>query len=45
MPVELIPGISAFQDAAAKLGVELTVPGLVQTIILARISGRASSVP
>lgn len=45
IPVELVPGISAFQDAAAKLGVELTVPGLVQTIILARISGRASSVP
>ena len=45
IPVELIPGISAFQDAAAKLGVELTVPGLVQTIILGRISGRASSVP
>jgi len=45
IPVELIPGISTFQDAAAKLGVELTVPGLVQTIILTRISGRASSVP
>jgi len=45
IPVELVPGISAFQDAAAKLGVELTVPGLVQTIILTRISGRASSVP
>jgi len=45
IPVELVPGISAFQDAAAKLGVELTVPGLVQTIILARISGRASAVP
>ncbi|MBK4728417.1 precorrin-4 C(11)-methyltransferase [Oxynema sp. CENA135] len=42
---EIIPGISAYQDAAAKLGVELTVPGLVQTIILTRISGRASSVP
>lgn len=45
IPFELVPGISAFQDAAAKLAVELTVPGLVQTIILARISGRASSVP
>ncbi|NBD16916.1 MAG: precorrin-4 C(11)-methyltransferase [Cyanobacteria bacterium] len=45
IPVELIPGISTFQDAAARLGVELTVPGLVQTIILTRISGRASSVP
>lgn len=40
IPFEVIPGISAFQAAAAKLKVELTVPGLVQTIILTRISGR-----
>ncbi len=40
IPFEVIPGISAFQLAAAKLKVELTVPGLVQTIILTRISGR-----
>ncbi|MBD2361717.1 precorrin-4 C(11)-methyltransferase [Anabaena minutissima FACHB-250] len=40
IPFEIIPGISAFQAAAAKLNVELTVPGLVQTIILTRISGR-----
>lgn len=40
IPFEVIPGISAFQAAAAKLKVELTVPGLVQTIILCRISGR-----
>ncbi|NEP00753.1 MAG: precorrin-4 C(11)-methyltransferase [Symploca sp. SIO2E9] len=45
IPFEIIPGISAFQAAAAKLGVELTVPELVQTIILTRISGRASAVP
>lgn len=45
IPFEIIPGISAFQSAAAKLNVELTVPGLVQTIILTRVSGRASSVP
>jgi precorrin-4/cobalt-precorrin-4 C11-methyltransferase len=45
IPFELIPGISAYQAAAAKLGVELTVPGLVQSIILTRISGRASAVP
>jgi precorrin-4/cobalt-precorrin-4 C11-methyltransferase len=45
IPFELIPGISAFQAATAKLGVELTVPGLVQTIILTRISGLASAVP
>ncbi|MEY3332810.1 MAG: precorrin-4 C(11)-methyltransferase [Cyanobacteriota bacterium] len=40
IPFEVIPGISAFQSAAAKLKIELTVPGLVQTIILTRISGR-----
>ena len=45
IPFEIIPGVSAFQLAAAKLRVELTVPDLVQTIILTRISGRASSVP
>ncbi|NET68346.1 MAG: precorrin-4 C(11)-methyltransferase [Moorea sp. SIO1G6] len=45
IPFEVIPGISAFQAAAANLGVELTIPGLVQTIILTRISGRASAVP
>jgi precorrin-4/cobalt-precorrin-4 C11-methyltransferase len=37
---EVIPGISAFQAAAAKLNAELTIPGLVQSIILTRISGR-----
>ncbi|MBW4658446.1 MAG: precorrin-4 C(11)-methyltransferase [Drouetiella hepatica Uher 2000/2452] len=37
---EVVPGISAFQLAAAKLKLELTVPGLVQTLILTRISGR-----
>jgi len=45
IPFEIIPGISAFQAAAAKLKVELTVPELVQTIILTRMSGNASAVP
>jgi precorrin-4/cobalt-precorrin-4 C11-methyltransferase len=45
IPFELIPGISAFQAAAAKLATELTIPELVQTIILTRISGAASAVP
>lgn len=45
IPFELIPGISAFQAAAAKLEAELTVPGLVQSIILTRISGKASAMP
>jgi precorrin-4/cobalt-precorrin-4 C11-methyltransferase len=42
---ELIPGISAYQAAAARLQVELTVPELVQTIILTRAQGRASAMP
>jgi precorrin-4/cobalt-precorrin-4 C11-methyltransferase len=37
---ELVPGVSAYQLAAARLRVELTVPRLVQSIILTRISGR-----
>jgi len=40
IPFEIIPGVSAFQLAAARLQVELTIPELVQTIILTRISGR-----
>ena len=43
--VEIIPGISAYQDAAAKLKIELTVPQQVQSIILTRISGKATAVP
>lgn len=45
IPFELVPGISAFQAAAARLSTELTIPELVQTIILTRISGLASAVP
>jgi precorrin-4/cobalt-precorrin-4 C11-methyltransferase len=37
---EVVPGISSFQAAAAALGVEYTVPDVVQTVILTRISGR-----
>ncbi|NJN29429.1 MAG: precorrin-4 C(11)-methyltransferase [Synechococcales cyanobacterium RM1_1_8] len=40
VPFEVVPGISAYQLAAARLELELTVPGLVQSIILTRISGR-----
>ena len=39
---EVVPGVSAFQAAAARLGVELTVPNLVQSIILTRANGRTS---
>ncbi len=38
IPFELIPGISAYHAAAAKISTELTIPELVQTIILTRVS-------
>lgn len=37
---EVIPGISSFQAAASTLKQELTLPGVSQTIILTRITGR-----
>ncbi|HIK44117.1 MAG TPA: precorrin-4 C(11)-methyltransferase [Leptolyngbyaceae cyanobacterium M65_K2018_010] len=45
IPFEVVPGISAYQAAAAKLNAELTIPGLVQSIILTRISGRTQVPP
>ncbi|MEM8603362.1 MAG: precorrin-4 C(11)-methyltransferase [Cyanobacteria bacterium P01_H01_bin.121] len=45
VPFEVVPGISAFQLAAARLKLELTVPQLVQSIILTRISGRTQVPP
>lgn len=38
--VEIIPGISAYQAAAARLNCELTAPQTTQTIILSRSKGR-----
>jgi len=37
---EIVPGISSYQAAAATLRRELTLPGVSQTLILTRISGR-----
>jgi precorrin-4/cobalt-precorrin-4 C11-methyltransferase len=38
--VEVVPGLSAYQATAAALQAELTIPGLVQTIVLGRAGGR-----
>ncbi len=38
--IEVIPGVSAFQVAAAYNGAELTIPEITQTIILTRAGGR-----
>jgi precorrin-4/cobalt-precorrin-4 C11-methyltransferase len=40
IPYEIVPGVSAFQAVAAKLGIEYTQPGVVQTLILTRPGGR-----
>jgi precorrin-4/cobalt-precorrin-4 C11-methyltransferase len=42
---EIIPGVSSFTAAAATIKAELTKPEVSQTIILTRVSGRASAVP
>ncbi len=42
IPIEIVPGVSAFQLAAARLQRELTTPELVQTVILTRVSGRTT---
>ena len=41
----IVPGVSSAFAAAAALGVELTVPEVAQTVIMTRISGKASPVP
>ncbi|ABX08391.1 precorrin-4 C(11)-methyltransferase [Prochlorococcus marinus] len=40
--VEVIPGISAYQATACALQKELTIPGVVQTIVLSRTEGRTA---
>ncbi|HKX33089.1 MAG TPA: precorrin-4 C(11)-methyltransferase [Blastocatellia bacterium] len=42
---EVVPGVSSFCAAAAAIRTELTRPEVSQTIILTRVSGRASAVP
>lgn len=45
IPYEIVPGVPAFAGAAARLGTELTLPEISQTIILTRTSGKASPMP
>ena len=42
LPYEIVPGVTATFAAAARLKVELTVPDVVQTIILTRAAGRVA---
>ena len=45
IPFTLTPGVPAFAAAAAALECELTVPALAQSVVLTRVSGRASAMP
>ena len=45
IPYDVTPGVPSFAAAAAALGAELTLPGIAQSVVLTRTSGRASSMP
>lgn len=42
LPYEIVPGVTAVFAAAARLKSELTIPDLVQTVILTRTAGRTT---
>ncbi|MCX2564317.1 precorrin-4 C(11)-methyltransferase [Acetobacter thailandicus] len=45
IPWRMVPGVPAFAAAASLLGQELTVPGVTQSLVLTRMTGRASAMP
>ena len=45
IPYTLTPGVPSFAAAAAALGRELTIPEVAQSLVLTRLSGRASAMP
>ncbi len=45
IPYTITPGVPAFAAAAAAVEAELTLPGLSQSVVLTRMSGRASAMP
>ena len=45
IPYTLTPGVPAFAAAASALRRELTLPGVAQSVVLTRTSGRASAMP
>ena len=45
IPYTLTPGVPSFAAAAAALRRELTIPEVAQSLVLTRISGRASKMP
>ena len=45
IPFTVTPGVPAFAAASAALACELTLPGVAQSVVLTRTSGRASAMP
>lgn len=45
IPYDVTPGVPSFAAAAATLAAELTLPGVVQSVVLTRTSGRATAMP
>jgi precorrin-4/cobalt-precorrin-4 C11-methyltransferase len=45
IPYSITPGVPSFAAAAAVLGTELTLPGVAQSVVLTRTTGRASAMP
>lgn len=45
IPYDVTPGVPSFAAAAATLAAELTLPGIVQSVVLTRTSGRATTMP
>ncbi len=45
IPYDVTPGVPSFAAAAAALQAELTLPGVAQSVVLTRTSGRASAMP
>jgi precorrin-4/cobalt-precorrin-4 C11-methyltransferase len=45
IPYTMTPGVPSFAAAAASLGRELTIPAVAQSLVLTRVSGRASPMP
>jgi len=45
IPSTMTPGVPSFAAAASALGRELTIPAVAQSLVLTRVSGRASPMP
>lgn len=45
IPYDVTPGVPSFAAAAAALNAELTLPGVAQSVVLTRTSGRATAMP